>query len=80
MLIIQHGANLPNNFSGRQVAFHSQQRRQTELAIHCAPNLAGNTDRGSIPSALRLAAISSFAAVAFGHPDGLHALAVDEIH
>ncbi len=87
LLIVEYGADLPDNFSSGKIPLDSEQRCQTELAIDRATDLAGNTNRGAIPGApcqLRLiagfASVAGFSAVAFGHPDGLDALPVGAGH
>jgi len=44
VLIFQHGANLPHKLTGGQVALHSEQRGQAELAVDCTAHLAGDAD------------------------------------
>src|SRR5579884_1714096 len=83
-LVLQHGRDLPNNFSGRQVAFDAEQRCQAELTIDGAPDLTGNADRGPIPTSSApalitgLAAVACLAVVALRHPHGLDALPIGE--
>src|SRR5260370_36986230 len=89
-LILQDGTNLTHNLTSGQIALDAELRREAELAIHGAPHLAGDADRGPVPIASsiplggisRLAAIPCLSPVAFGHPHGFHALTVgkrDEI-
>ncbi len=87
LLIIQHGANLADDLSGGQIAFQTQQRGETKLAIHGAARLAGNTNRAAIPGAAGVlcltasfTAIAGFAVITFGHPNGFHGLTVAEFH
>ena len=86
-LVVEHRANLANDFASAQVTFHAEQRRHAELAIHCTAHLAGNTNRSAgpfrgtlLPFVPSLAAVASFPAITLGHPDSLHALAVGKGH
>ena len=86
-LVIEHRANLANDFASAEVTFHAEQRRHAELAIHRAAHLAGNTNRSAgpfcatlLPFITGLAAVAGFPAIALGHPDGLHALVVSKSH
>ncbi len=45
LLPLQHRNHLPGNLACRQVPHDSQLRRQAELAVHRAPNLARNANR-----------------------------------
>src|SRR5262245_15119687 len=79
--IVQYRADLPHNLPGCQVALHSQERCQTELAVHGATHLAGNADGGPLPFGISgFAPIDGFPAIALGHPHGLYSFTVGHGH
>src|SRR5262249_50266565 len=82
----EHRAHLADDFPCGEIAFHSQERRQTELAVDGTPYLARNANRRAVPSANpslgfipRLAAITRLALVSFGHPNSLNTLSIPKL-
>ena len=84
LLPLQHRRHLARNLARRQVANDPQPRRQAELAIHRAANLARHADRRPRPFLLRSISwrsiiwrrVALFAAIPLRHPHRLDRLPV----
>ena len=53
LLVVEHGENLPDDFSGAQITLQSQQGGHAEGALHRASHLAGDADGGALWAILR---------------------------
>jgi len=74
VVTLEDGDHLAGDFSGGEVANDAQFCGQAELAVDGAADLAGNAYRGIVVPGI--GSVSTFAVVAFGHPDGFDGLAV----
>ena len=86
--MVENCDHLSHNFTCSEVPFHTEQRRQAELAIDCATHLAGNANSGALPLAASLlldfgsgvAAVTSFAIITFRHPDSFDGFVIRQAH